>query len=95
MVVRIRFRKGPKVSRKRRKNQRIALAVAALLPPAALCAGVLGLWRIASDLNWAGSFAITNGIFSHWQVWLGAAVFLQLCARALNRYGKSGDPAAS
>ena len=26
---------------------------------------------------------------------LGAAVALQLCARALNRYGRSGDPAAS
>jgi hypothetical protein len=95
MVVRIRFRKGPKVSRKRRKNQKIALAIAALLPPAALCAGVLGLWRIASDLNWAGSFAISSGIFSHWQVWMGGAALLQLCARALNRYGKSGDPAAS
>ena len=95
MVVRIRFRTGPKVSRKGRKNKRIALAIAALLPPAAFCAGVLALWRIASDLNWTGSFAIPSGIFSHWQVWLGAAVILQLCARALNRYGKSGDTAAS
>ena len=95
MVVRIRFRRGPIVSRRRGKNRRIALLVAALLPPAALCAAVLALWRIASDLNWTGSFAISSGIFSHWQVWLGAAVLLQLCARALNRYGKSGDPAAS
>jgi len=95
MVVRIRFRKGPKVTRKRRKNQRLALAVAALLPPAAFCAGALGLWRIAADLNWTGSFAIPNGIFSHWQVWLGAAVGLQFCARALNRYGKSSDRATS
>jgi hypothetical protein len=95
MVVRIRFQKGPKVTKKGRKNQRVALAIAALLPPAALCAGVLGFWRIASDLNWAGSFAISTGIFSHWQVWLGAAAVLQLCARALNRYGKSSDPAAS
>lgn len=95
MVVRIRFRKGPTVSRKRGKNKRLALAVAALLPPAAFCAGVLGLWRIAADLNWTGSFAISTGIFSHWQVWLGTAVLLQFCARVLNRYGKSGDPAAS
>ena len=48
MVVRIRFRTGPKIARKRGKNKRIALAVAALLPPAALCAGVLGLWRIGA-----------------------------------------------
>ena len=56
---------------------------------------MLAFWRIAADLNWTSSFAISSGLFSHWQVWLAAAVALQLCARALNRYGKSGDPAAS
>jgi hypothetical protein len=95
MVVRIRFGKGPKVGVKRRKNQHIALAVAALLPPPAFLAAVLGVWRIAADLKWTNSFAIPSGIFSHWQVWLGAAIGLQLCARILNRYGKGGDPAAS
>lgn len=95
MVVRIRLGKGPKVSKKRRKNQRIALGVAALLTPAALTACVLALWRIAADLNWTNSFAIPNGIFSHWQVWLAAAVVLQLCSRILNRYGKDGSQAAS
>ena len=95
MVVRIRFGKGSKLGRKPRKNQRIALAVAALLPPAAFLAGALGAWRIAADLNWTNSFAIPSGIFSHWQFWLGASIVLQLCARTLNRYGKSGDPAAS
>jgi len=95
MVVRIRFGKGLKVGRKRRTNKRLALAVAALLPPGAFLAGVLGAWRIAADLNWTNSFAIPSGIFSHWQVWLGAAIALQFCARLLNRYGKSGDPAAS
>ena len=56
---------------------------------------MLALWRIAADLNWTNSFAISSGLFSHWQVWLGAAVALQVCSRALNRYGKSGDPATS
>ena len=95
MVVRIRFGKGLKLGRKRQKNKRFALVLAALLPPSALAAGLLAAWRIAADLNLAGSFAISSGVFSHWQVWLGAAVALQLCARALNRYGKSGDTAAS
>jgi hypothetical protein len=95
MVVRIRFGKGPKVSRKRGKNQRMALAVAALLTPAALTACVLAVWRIAAEFNWTNSFAITTGIFSHWQVWLAAAVALQLCSRLLNRYGKGGDQPAS
>lgn len=94
MVVRIRFAKSVKLGQKRQKNKRLALILAALLPPSALAAGLLALWRIAADLNWTNSFAISTGIFSHWQVWLLAAVALQVCARALNRYGKSGDPAA-
>ena len=77
MVVRIRFGKGLKVGTKRRKNKRIALAVAALLPPAAFLAGVLGAWRIAADLNWTNSFAIPSGIFSHWQVWMALAAGLK------------------
>ena len=71
MRVRIRFGKGPQVSRKRRKNQRMALVAAGcLLTPAAFLAAVLGLWRIAADLSLAGNFAISSGLFSHWQVWL-------------------------
>ncbi len=93
MLVRIRFAKGPRLSRKRRKNQRIALALAALLNPAATLAGVVGLWRIAAGWNWAGGFAIRSGVFSHWQAWLGTALLLFLCSRALNRYGRSEDPA--
>jgi hypothetical protein len=95
MVVRIRFGKSSKLGRKRQKDRRLALVLAVLMPPTALAAGVLAFWRIAADLNWTSSFAITSGIFSHWQVWLVAAVALQVCARVLNRYGKSGDPAAS
>lgn len=95
MVVRIRLGKRPSAGTKRRKNKRIALTVAALLPPPAFLAAILALWRIAADLNWTNSFAIPNGIFSHWQVWLGAAIALQLCARILNRYGRNNDPAAS
>jgi hypothetical protein len=95
MVVRIRFSKGSRLGRKRRKDKRLALLLAALLPPSALAAAILATWRIAADFNWTTSFAIPSGIFSHWQVWLGAAIALQLCARALNRYGKGGDPASS
>ncbi len=59
-----------------------------MLTPAAAMAAVLALWRIAADLNWTNSFAISSGLFSHWQVWLGAAILLQLCAHILNRYGR-------
>jgi len=38
-------------------------------------------------------FAI-HGLFSHWQVWLGAAALLQLCSYALSRYGGSDRTAS-
>jgi len=95
MVVRIRLGRGPKVVKKRRKNQRVALAASALLTPGSAIATALALWRIAADLKWANTFAIPSGLFSHWQVWLGGAVLLQLCSRVLNRYGRSEDAATS
>ena len=95
MIVRIRFGHGTKIGKKPAKPRRFALGIAGLLTPAALLAAVLGLWRIAADMNWTGSFAIPAGFFSHWQVWLGAALGLQLCAHLLNRYAKGGDTAAS
>jgi hypothetical protein len=91
MVLRIRFGRGPNIGVKRRKNRRIALAIASLLTPAAFAASVLALWRLAADMSWTGSFAISSGIFSHWQVWIGVAAVLQLLAHTLNKYGKSGD----
>jgi hypothetical protein len=95
MRVRIRFVRHPRTGSRRRRNQRIALAVAALLTPGAAVAAAFALWRIGADLDWANSFAIPSGIFSHWQVWLGGAAALQFCARILNRYGKDADGAAS
>jgi len=95
MIVRIRFGRGVKVGKTSRKPRRFAVGVASLLTPAAVLATVLALWRIAADLNWTGSFAIASGFFSHWQVWLGAAVALQVCAHLLNRYAKGGETAAS
>ncbi|MGB7758249.1 MAG: hypothetical protein WBL61_00390 [Bryobacteraceae bacterium] len=91
MLVRIRFGKGLRVGRARRRNRRVALAVSALLTPAAFLASVLALWRIAADLNWTGKFAIASGVFSHWQVWMAVAVLLQVCSRMLARYGKRDD----
>ena len=70
-----------------RKNRHVALAVVTLLTPAVLTAGALGAWKLAADLRMAGQFAITDGLFSHWQVWLAVAGTLQLAVIALTRYG--------
>jgi hypothetical protein len=95
MVVRIRFGTGSRLGEKRNGNRHLAIAAGALLTPAAVVASVLAVWRIAADLNVANSFAIPSGLFSHWQVWLGAAAGLQLCSRVLNRYGQGRDAATS
>jgi hypothetical protein len=89
MVVRIRLGLGPKVRRKERKNQHIALALASLLTPASVMASVLAFWRLIADFRATGQFPITEGLFSHWQVWMAAAATLQFGSTFLNRYGKT------
>lgn len=87
MVVRIRFPDGPKLIQKGHKNRHVALAVAVLLTPSAITALALGFWRVAADLRIAGQFFITDGLFSHWQVWMALAALIQSVAVVLNRYG--------
>jgi hypothetical protein len=55
----------------------------ALLSPAAVVALVLGLWRVSADLGWTEEFLISNGFFSHWQVWIVLAIGLQAAATFL------------
>jgi hypothetical protein len=95
MIVRIRFGRGTRVGIKPRKRRRFAAGVAGLLTPAAVLAAALGAWGITADLKWTGSFAIPAGFFSHWQVWMGAAIVLQVCAYLLDRYAKMGETAAT
>jgi hypothetical protein len=95
MIVRIRFGKSSKVGRKSPGKRRFAAGIGGLLTPAAVLAAAIALWGIAADMSWTGSFVIHAGLFSHWQVWMGAASALQLCAYLLNRYAKTGQTAAS
>jgi hypothetical protein len=95
MVVRIRFGRGHPVYKAKGKNRRLALALSALLTPAAVMASVLGFWRLAADMQWTGEFGISTGLFSHWQVWLAVAGLLQWGAWTLNRYGRDHDQVRS
>jgi hypothetical protein len=95
MKVTIRLRLGPTFRRSLARTRKLASVVASLLTPAALMALALGVWRLGSDLNLTGEFAISGGLFSHWQVWIAVAGLLQACASILNRYGRGGDEAAS
>jgi hypothetical protein len=60
-------------------------AMGSLLTPAAAVATVLALWRLGADLRWTGEFAISEGLFSHWQVWLALAFLLQTAASRFSR----------
>src|SRR5271170_8368933 len=73
---------------KPRKNHHAALALPALLTPAAVIALVLAVWPLLADLKFTGAFPIDAGVFSHWQVWLALGCSLQCVAIVLNRYGK-------
>ena len=88
MVVRIRLGSGSKVRRSGRRNQRLALAAAALLQPLVVTSGALGCWRLGADLGMFRPFAIPDGLFSHSQVWMGLAAALEASAISLNRYGR-------
>jgi hypothetical protein len=50
-----------------------------LLTMAAISCASLGVWRMGVDFGWTNDFVIENGLLSHWQIWIGAAVgFLYL-----------------
>ncbi len=87
MRIRIRIGQGPQIQNKVGKNRHLAIGAAALLTPASVMAAILGVWRICADIGLTGEFAISTGLFSHWQVWLGIAAALQLLSLALGRYG--------
>jgi len=95
MVIRIRLDHGPRIRRKRPVERSLALALSGLLTPAAVVAGVLALWRIGADMRFASAFAIREGLFSHWQVWVAVALFLEFVSIVLNRYGRKHDGGAT
>ncbi len=64
-------------------SQQLPNILVALLTPAALVALVMGLWRVGADLDWAGVFPITAGLFSHWQVWIGLSITLKMLSSSL------------
>ena len=96
MVVRIRFGRGPRVERRRGKNSRLAWVAAGLLTLGSVSCLMLGIWRLGVDFGWAGEFVFADGSFlSHWQIWLLAALGIQVAAWRLNRYGKPKAAPAS
>lgn len=76
------------VSRRKGKNGRIATLAASLLTLVSICLLSLGIWRLLQDLDMAGNFIYSDGIFSHWQVWLAGAAVVQYLGWRLTQYAK-------
>jgi hypothetical protein len=70
-------------------QSQVALALAALFAPSALLACTLCFWSFAAELGLVGEFYVRAGIFSHWQIWLVAALILLVSARLLASYGSA------
>jgi hypothetical protein len=68
-------------------SRQLADVLVALLTPAAVVALVMALWRVGSDLGWAGAFLIADGFFSHWQVWIALSIGLKLLSSTLIAWG--------
>lgn len=88
MIVRIRFGRGPVVSRRKGKNAKLALLAGSLLTLVAICLAFMGSWRLFGDVDLAGDFLYPEGFLSHWQVWLGAAGVTQYIALRLTQYSR-------
>jgi hypothetical protein len=73
------------------RGRQSILAIASLMTPVALMAWALGAWRLAAAMKWTGEFAITEGMFSHWQVWFALALLVQFAAFLLHRYASGND----
>jgi hypothetical protein len=86
MVVRLKIDYGSPLRMVVSFNRRVALGTAALLGPVSVMAFVLGGWRLGADLNITGQFAISSGLFSHWQVWLALGAALQAASTVLYRF---------
>jgi hypothetical protein len=63
--------------------QQLPSILVALLTPASLAVLAMGLWRVSTDLDWAGAFPITSGFFSHWQVWIASSIALKMLSSSL------------
>jgi hypothetical protein len=88
MQVKVRFGRGPVVTRRKGKNSRIAMLSANLLTLVTIVCASLGVWRVGTDLEWAGAFVFQDGMLSHWQVWIGAALAVQHLSWQLTRYAR-------
>lgn len=65
--------------------EELVQGVTHVLNPASAFFLALGLWRLGSDLGLTSAFVVSEGLLSHWQVWIAAAGALQALGFALRK----------
>ena len=85
MVVKVRLNYGRKIRKAAGANRHAVALTASLMMPISVAAWALAAWRVLADLKLAGGFAISTGLFSHWQVWVALALAVQFGAFLLHR----------
>lgn len=82
----------PAIRRSAQVSQEAASLVSVLLlNPGAMIALVFGMWRLGVDLGWTGNFIVSDGLFSHWLVWILLSGGLKALATMATRNAKSED----
>jgi hypothetical protein len=95
MLVRIQFPQGTRKGSRSGRNAPLVSVLGGLIMLVAISCLGLGMWRLTSDLGWTGTFAIPEGLLSHWQVWLAMAVAFGAAALRLQRYGRPPEQIAN
>ena len=90
MVVRVRIKLGAIRSESSTLTAPKAARIRRWLNPVSGVAFALAAWQLAYDLNWTGGFALSGGVFSHWQFWMALAVVLQVLDTMISRRGHGG-----
>ena len=81
----------PALERSLALSRSVAALAAFALRPAELVALACGIWRLGIDLGWTQDFFVSQGLFSHWQVWLLLAFAMIAAAGFLARQGRPWD----
>jgi hypothetical protein len=72
-------------------NHAAAFVSVLLLTPGSLIAFVFGMWRLGQDLGFANNFVISEGLFSHWLVWIALSIGLKATATMTNRNDEADE----
>ena len=85
MLLRTQALLAPALRRTGQSLQQAALMLNFLLTQTVIACCVMAGWRFGQDLGLFGQFAVEHGPFSHWQVWVAAAIAIHFMNQSLTR----------